>query len=93
MMPTASLETPMTLRSTPTSWKKPVPCNSPAPLRSQSVPSAVWQWLSAALDELDYGILLLFEGMRVVHINDAAPGTWRRATRPWSRRAAGSGTC
>ncbi len=42
------------------------------PMASESVPPAVWHWLAAALDELDYGIVLLFEGMRVVHINDAA---------------------
>ena len=41
-------------------------------MASESVPPAVWQWLAAALDELDYGIVLLFDGMNVVHINDAA---------------------
>jgi len=41
-------------------------------LASVSVPSAVWKWLAAALDELDYGIVLLFDGMHVVHLNDAA---------------------
>ena len=29
-------------------------------------------WLAAALDELDYGIVLLSDGMRIVHINEAA---------------------
>ncbi len=29
-------------------------------------------WLAAALDELDYGIVLLFDDMRVVHVNEAA---------------------
>lgn len=42
------------------------------PMASEIVPPAVWHWLAAALDELDYGIVLLFDGMRVVHINDAA---------------------
>lgn len=41
-------------------------------MTSESVPPAVWHWLAAALDELDYGIVLLFDGMNVVHINDAA---------------------
>jgi DNA-binding CsgD family transcriptional regulator len=31
-----------------------------------------WRWLAAALDELDYGVVLLFEGLRVVHLNVAA---------------------
>lgn len=39
---------------------------------SESVPPAVWRWLMAALDELDYGIVLLFDGAHVVHINEAA---------------------
>jgi DNA-binding CsgD family transcriptional regulator len=29
-------------------------------------------WLAAALDELDYGIVLLFDDMRIVHVNEAA---------------------
>ena len=41
-------------------------------LASESVPQAVWRWLAAALDELDYGIVLVFDGLNVVHINDAA---------------------
>ena len=41
-------------------------------MASASVSPAVWHWLAAALDELDYGIVLLFDGMHVVHINDAA---------------------
>ena len=52
---------------------------APAPrlaLRSpaaRSIPIAsVWHWLAAALDELDYGIVLLQDDMRIVHINDAA---------------------
>ena len=32
----------------------------------------VVRWLAATLDELDYGIVLLFGGMRVIHLNDAA---------------------
>jgi len=39
---------------------------------SESMPQAAWHWLAAALDELDYGIVLLFDGTHVVHINDAA---------------------
>lgn len=34
--------------------------------------TTVRHWLAAALDELDYGIVLLGEDMRIVHINDAA---------------------
>jgi len=41
-------------------------------LASDSVPQTVWRWLAAALDELDYGIVLLFDGMNIAHINDAA---------------------
>jgi DNA-binding CsgD family transcriptional regulator len=33
---------------------------------------AIRHWLAAALDELDYGIVLLFDDMRVVHVNEAA---------------------
>ena len=32
----------------------------------------IWQWLAGALDELDYGIVVLHEGMSIVHLNDAA---------------------
>jgi hypothetical protein len=42
------------------------------PFASEIVPTAVWRWLAAALDELDYGIVLLFDGPNVVHINHAA---------------------
>ena len=38
----------------------------------RSAPQAAWHWLAAALDELDYGIVVLYDGTRVVHINDAA---------------------
>lgn len=51
----------------------PFPRPGPGELNeAASVPPAGWHWLAAALDELDYGIVLLFEGMNVVHINDAA---------------------
>lgn len=36
------------------------------------VPAAGWHWLAAALDELDYGIVLLFDGLHIGHMNDAA---------------------
>lgn len=49
----------------------PLPAK-PAPLAGESVPPIVWHWLTAALDELDYGIVLLFDGASVVHINHAA---------------------
>ena len=29
-------------------------------------------WLSAALDELDYGMVLLIDGLRILHVNDVA---------------------
>ena len=38
----------------------------------QSAAPPIWQWLAGALDELDYGIVVLFEGTSIVHINDAA---------------------
>jgi len=38
----------------------------------QGASPPVWQWLAGALDELDYGIVVLFEGASIVHINDAA---------------------
>jgi DNA-binding CsgD family transcriptional regulator len=31
-------------------------------------------WLSAALDELDYGMVLLIDGLRILHVNDVARG-------------------
>jgi DNA-binding CsgD family transcriptional regulator len=34
--------------------------------------ASVWHWLAAALDELDYGMVLLHDDMRIIHINDAA---------------------
>jgi DNA-binding CsgD family transcriptional regulator len=33
---------------------------------------AIRHWLAAALDELDYGIVVLVDAMRVVHVNEAA---------------------
>lgn len=36
------------------------------------LPAALRHWLSAALDELDYGMVLLADGMRVLYVNDAA---------------------
>ena len=38
----------------------------------ESVAPTIRHWLAAALDELDYGIVLLFDDMRVVHANEAA---------------------
>ena len=38
----------------------------------QGASPPVWQWLAGALDELDYGIVVLFEGTSIVHLNDAA---------------------
>lgn len=44
----------------------------PMALSGREDASVVWHWLAATLDELDYGIVLLCDGMRVVHLNDAA---------------------
>jgi DNA-binding CsgD family transcriptional regulator len=38
----------------------------------RSTPHGAGHWLAAALDELDYGIVVLYVGAHVVHINDAA---------------------
>jgi DNA-binding CsgD family transcriptional regulator len=45
-----------------------------SPGRSQpGVPlDAAGHWLAAALDELDYGMVLLLDGLRILHINDVA---------------------
>ena len=56
----------------PLASAKALPPRPAAAPSGEAAPPAVWQWLAAALDELDYGIVLLFEGMRIVHINDAA---------------------
>jgi len=40
------------------------------PGRAASPP--IGQWLAGALDELDYGIVVLYEGTTIAHINDAA---------------------
>ena len=42
----------------------------PAPNVSRS--ATVWHWLAAALDELDYGILLLSNGLGTFYVNYAA---------------------
>jgi DNA-binding CsgD family transcriptional regulator len=42
------------------------------PLATETRPETICRWLAGALDELDYGIVLLFEGTHVVHINHAA---------------------
>jgi len=53
--------------------------SSRAAHRAEPVPSALgegaavcWQWFAAALDELDYGMLLLTHGDQVAHVNHAA---------------------
>ena len=50
----------------------PIPVCGASPVASESVPPVIWRWLTAALDELDYGIVLLFDGAHVVHTNHAA---------------------
>ena len=49
--------TPISVRSTAAGDNRPV---------------AGFHWLAAALDELDYGIVLLFDGLHIGHMNDAA---------------------
>ena len=39
---------------------------------TKSAAPTIRHWLAAALDELDYGIVLLFDDMRIVHVNEAA---------------------
>jgi DNA-binding CsgD family transcriptional regulator len=34
--------------------------------------SALWRWMAAMLDEIDYGMLLVVEDMRVIHANHVA---------------------
>jgi len=43
-----------------------------APVGGDAPPPAAWQWLAATLDELDYGIVLLSDGLRILHRNEAA---------------------
>ena len=38
----------------------------------EGIPADGRHWLAAALDELDYGIVLLFDGLHIGHMNDAA---------------------
>jgi DNA-binding CsgD family transcriptional regulator len=44
----------------------------PVPRSTPAAPLVVWQWLTAALDELDYGIVLLTGGTHVAYVNYAA---------------------
>ncbi len=41
-------------------------------MAGQGASPPIWQWLAGALDELDYGIVVLFDGTSIVHVNDAA---------------------
>ena len=70
MFATAHANAAATSRTLSAPWL--APRAGRAGMASESVPQTVWHWLAAALDELDYGIVLLFDGMHVVHINDAA---------------------
>ena len=57
---------------TATDWR---PAASAAVGRDLARPvgdNATWRLLAATLDELDYGVVLLTPGMRVLHLNDAA---------------------
>ena len=44
----------------------------PSPSAVGGRPDAARHWLAAALDELDYGMVLLLDGLRILHINDVA---------------------
>jgi DNA-binding CsgD family transcriptional regulator len=46
------------------------PRAEPTPRRPP--PSVDWRWLAAMLDEVDYGMLLLFDGHHVAHANHVA---------------------
>ncbi len=49
-----------------------IPAPRQATVLERDAGPVVLRWLAATLDELDYGIVLLFEGMRVFHLNEAA---------------------
>ena len=68
----------------------PVPFAMPA-LAGESVRAQPPLALAAALDELDYGIVLLFDGMRVVHVNDAA--RWSSSTSCDTRCSCSAASC
>ncbi|MEO7335235.1 MAG: helix-turn-helix transcriptional regulator [Caldimonas sp.] len=44
----------------------------PTPAAAAKAPHACWNWLSAALDEVDYGMLLVASGAEVAHANQIA---------------------
>ena len=56
----------------PLASAKALPPRPAAAPSGEAAPPAVWQWLAAALDELDYGIVLLSDALRIIHINEAA---------------------
>ncbi|HEY4956402.1 MAG TPA: helix-turn-helix transcriptional regulator [Caldimonas sp.] len=56
----------------PLAGAKALPPRPAAAPSGEAAPPAVWQWLAAALDELDYGIVLLSDALRIIHINEAA---------------------
>lgn len=60
----------------------------PAPARLYRGPerrtssAMLWRWMSATLDEIDYGMLLLCDETQVVHANHAARAELRDADHP-----------
>lgn len=54
----------------PLGWNGTSPADAAA--TDRGTPPVAGQWLAAAVDELDYGIVLLVDGLNVVHANDAA---------------------
>lgn len=55
-----------------------IPLAAPSAARSYGGPerrnaaSLAWRWLAAALDEIDYGVLLVDDELQILHINHAA---------------------
>ena len=63
---------PLSFRVAPAPIGRPaIAPRHPGATASPAAP-AIGHWLAAALDELDYGIVLLLDDMHVSHINDAA---------------------
>lgn len=71
MFSTASASS-LSFRVTPAQIGRPAMAPRHPSTASSPTAPAIGHWLAAALDELDYGIVLLLDDMHVSHINDAA---------------------